>query len=67
MTTASLLWGVLFSSMGVGFLIYGKRQGQIVPFVSGVALVLCPMIIENSLALVSISAVLVSLPYFLRL
>lgn len=31
MNTATLHWEVLFSSIGVGFFIYGKKQRKIVP------------------------------------
>ena len=38
MTTSSLLWGVLFGSIGLGFLIYGRRQRAVVPLLCGLAL-----------------------------
>ena len=34
--TASLLWGVLFSSIGVGYFIYGRKQQKLVPLLSGI-------------------------------
>ena len=39
MSTASLLWGVLFGSIGVGFLMYARKQQAIVPLFCGVALI----------------------------
>lgn len=39
MSTASLLWGISFSAIGVGFFVYGKRQGMIVPWVCGLGLI----------------------------
>jgi len=33
-----LFWGILFSSAGLGFFIYGKKQNAVVPLVAGIAL-----------------------------
>ena len=35
MTTAQLLWGVLFGSIGFGYFLYGKKQRAIAPFLCG--------------------------------
>ena len=67
MTTAILLWGVLFSAIGLGFFIYGRKQRQIVPLLCGLALMVYPYFIANTLALVLVGTVLTALPYFVRL
>ena len=35
---ALLIWGLAFSSMGLGFFIYGKKQQRLVPFLCGLGL-----------------------------
>ncbi len=65
--TASLLWGLLFGSVGFGFLIYGKRQKQVVPFACGLALMVLPYVVSSNLLLVAVGAALVAVPYFVRL
>jgi predicted membrane protein len=65
MEVSTLLWGVLFSSVGLGFFIYGKKQRAPVPLVCGIALMIYPYFIPNVFALVAI--VLSAIPYFLRL
>ena len=65
--TASVLWGLLFGSVGLGFLIYGKRQKQVVPFACGLALMILPYFVASSLLLVALGIALVTVPYFLRL
>ena len=35
MDTSSLLWGLLFGSIGLGFFVYGRRQKRFVPQASG--------------------------------
>jgi hypothetical protein len=67
MSTSSLLWGLLFGSIGLGFLIYGRKQRAVVPLVCGLALMVFPYFISNNILLVGIGIALVSIPYFLRL
>ncbi|MFZ4702429.1 MAG: hypothetical protein ACOYMG_20490 [Candidatus Methylumidiphilus sp.] len=67
MNTASLLWGLLFGSIGLGFFIYGKKQQALVPLVCGLALMIFPYFVTNNLLLVAIGCVLVALPYFFRI
>ena len=62
-----LLWGLLFGSIGLGFFIYGKNQRAVVPLVCGVALMVFPYLVSNVILLVCIGAVLIAIPYFLRL
>jgi hypothetical protein len=64
---STLLWGVLFSSVGLGFFIYGKKQRAPVPLVCGLALMIYPYFIPNVIALVVIGIVLSAIPYFFRL
>ena len=66
MSESSLLWGLLFSSVGVGFFLYGKRQRSIVPLVCGLVLVIYPYFIANAIATVAIGIALMSIPYFFR-
>lgn len=37
-SSATLLAGLVFGSIGLGYLIYGKRQGHAVAWVCGLAL-----------------------------
>ena len=67
MNPSSLLWGVLFGSVGLGYFIYGKRQRAPVPLLSGVALMVFPYFISNSTLLVLAGVALAAIPYFVRL
>jgi len=67
MNTASLLWGLVFSSVGLGFFIYGKKQRAVVPLVCGLTLMIYPYFIANTLLLVGIGVVLIALPYFVSI
>jgi hypothetical protein len=61
-----LLWGLLFSSIGLGFFLYGKKQRAVVPLVCGLVLMIYPYFIPNVIALVAIGVVLSAVPYFFR-
>ncbi len=67
MNTASLLWGLLFGSIGFGFFWYGRKQRAVVPLVCGIALMVFPYFIANNFLLVAIGGGLIALPYFFRI
>lgn len=66
MNASLLLWGVLFGSLGLGYFIYGKKQGAVMPLVCGLALMVFPYFISSTWLLVGVGAVLAALPYFFR-
>jgi len=61
-----LFLGLVFGSIGCGFFIYGKKQSSLVPVVCGVLLMVVPYFISNAPLLFAVGAVLVILPYFMR-
>ena len=67
MVESSLLWGLLFGSIGLGFFVYGKKQRAIVPLVCGLALMVFPYFVSNTLLIVAIGVALITLPYFIRI
>ena len=67
MNTGLLLWGLLFSSIGLGFFLYGRKQRAVVPLVCGLALMVYPYFISNVALLVAVGVALTAVPYFLRL
>jgi hypothetical protein len=62
----TLLWGLVFGSIGVGFCIYGKRQRAAVPLICGIGLVVYPYFVPNVYALIAIGITLCAIPYFFR-
>jgi len=65
-STSSLLWGLIFGSIGVGFFVYGKKQGEVVPLLCGLALMIFPYFVSSTLLLVVIGVALMAIPYFFR-
>ncbi|HET8880599.1 MAG TPA: hypothetical protein VFM56_00355 [Solimonas sp.] len=66
MDTGILLLGVLFSSIGLGFFLYGKKQSRAVPLLCGVALMIYPYFMPNVYALLAVGAALLAIAYFVR-
>jgi hypothetical protein len=66
MNTATLLWGVVFGSIGMGFFLYGKRQGAPVPLICGVLLMVFPYFVSNAWATALIGIALMAIPRFVR-
>ena len=65
--TGVLLWGLLFGSIGLGYFIYGKKQRAVAPLVCGLGLMIFPYFVPNTMLLVGVGALLIAVPYFLRL
>lgn len=67
MSESSLFLGLLFGSIGAGFLLYGRKQRAVVPLLCGLALIIYPFFVSNTALLVVIGIVLTAIPYFVRL
>jgi hypothetical protein len=66
-TTSTLIWGVIFGSIGLGFFVYGKKQKAIIPLFSGIGLMVVPYFISNMYILILSGIVLVALPYAIKI
>jgi hypothetical protein len=63
---STLIWGVIFGSIGLGFFVYGKKQKAVIPLVSGIGLMLFPYFISNIYVLVLSGSVLIVLPFVIK-
>lgn len=66
MSTSWFLWAVLFGSVGLGFIVYARRQRSVMPLICGTALLLLPYLVTQTLPLVLLGFVLMAIPYFFR-
>ena len=62
----ALIASVLFGSIGVGYLIYGKKQQRLTPLIAGMALCAFPYFIPNPYAMVIVGMILAAAPWLLR-
>ena len=65
-SSTSIIFAVLFGAIGMGYLVYGRRQHQGIPLLAGVALCAFPYFVHNVLLVILIGIVLMVLPFFLR-
>jgi hypothetical protein len=61
-----LMVSVLFSSIGAGYVIYGRKQRQVVPLLTGLALCVYPYFLSNGFAIVVVGVLLTALPWLRR-
>ena len=63
---ANFLWGFLFSAIGAGFFLYGRRQTAVVPVACGRALMVYPYFVDDVVMTVVIGVVLVVVPFIVK-
>jgi len=63
----TLMLSVLFSSIGAGYVLYGKKQQQFVPLLTGLALCVYPYFLSNGSAIVIVGLILTAVPWCIRL
>lgn len=66
MDPSTLMWGIVFGSIGLGFFIYGKKQAAMLPLLSGIGLMVLPYFISNLVLLVISGTVLAALPFVIK-
>ncbi|AXK71128.1 amino acid transport protein [Lysobacter sp. TY2-98] len=66
MNTTLLLLGVLLSSVGLGYFIYGRKQGAPPPLVAGIVLMVVPYFISSALLLVAVGVIVAAVPWVMR-
>ena len=63
---STLMWGIIFGSIGLGFFVYGKKQKAMIPILSGIGLMVFPYFISNIYILIMSGIVLIALPFFIK-
>ena len=67
MSTSILLLGVLFSSIGAGYLLYARKQRAPVPLVCGLGLIVFPYFVSNAWVLFAVGCIATLAPWIIRL
>jgi hypothetical protein len=67
MNASTLIWGVIFGSIGLGFFVYGKKQKAVIPLISGIVLMIFPYFISNPYIMILSGIILVALPFFIKI
>ena len=66
-STAQIMWGILFGSLGMGYFIYGKKQGRPVPLIAGICLCIFPSFLSNTWVMVLVGTALSALPFVVKI
>jgi len=61
-----LLLSLVFSSIGLGYFVYGKKQKKMVPLFCGIALMGYTYVVSDLMLIMLLGVVLLALPYFVR-
>lgn len=64
MTT--MLFSVIFGSIGVGYFIYGKKQQKPIPLIVGVALCVAPYAVSDPYMMAALGTALTLIPWFIK-
>jgi uncharacterized membrane protein YGL010W len=67
MDVSTVVLGVIFGSIGLGFFVYGKKQKAVVPLLCGVGLMILPYFLSNLYLLTFFGIILGALPYFIKI
>jgi hypothetical protein len=66
MNTSSLLWGMVFSTIGFSYFIYGKKQKHSMAFLAGIGLMVFSYFVSNVWLMLAIGGALMSLPFVFK-
>jgi hypothetical protein len=62
----SLMFSLLFSSIGMGFMMYGKKMAAFIPMGAGLALMIVPYLITNLIILSVVGLILIVAPFLIH-
>lgn len=64
--TDNLMTSLIFSSIGMGYFIYGKKQKKLVPLLCGIGLMGYTYFVSSLVLLLALGVVLLAIPYFVK-
>ena len=66
MDFTSLMFSMLFGTVGMGFMMCGKKAGELIPVGVGLGLMIFPYFISNLAILLIVCSALMAVPFVLR-
>jgi predicted membrane metal-binding protein len=61
----TLIFSILFGSIGMGYFVYGKKQQAALPLLAGIVLCIFPYFVSSVYIMVLVGVVLTVLPWVL--
>ena len=65
--TDSIIWGFLFGTIGMGYLVYAKKQQRWLAFLSGLGLCAFTYFVSNLVLIIVIGIALIILPFIVKI
>jgi hypothetical protein len=59
----TLIFSILFGSIGMGYFVYGKKQQAALPLLAGIVLCIFPYFVSNVYIMVLVGIILTVLPW----
>ncbi len=66
MNTTTLFLGMIFASIGMGYVIYGRKQRHGIALISGVALCVLPYLVSDILLITLMGVGVMVLPFLFK-
>lgn len=67
MNTTLIFTGLIFGSIGMGYIVYGRKQANMIALLAGVGLCIFPYFISSVWMLITFGTGLVLLPFMIRI
>lgn len=67
MNAGMLLWSFLIGTIGLGYVIYGKKVSNIIALLSGMAMMIYPYFVNNIFVSIIVGIILFFLPFGVKL
>lgn len=65
-TGTLIILGLLFGSVGMGYIVYGRKQHRSIALWAGVGLCAYPYFVSNLIAFIGIGVVLIAAPFIVN-
>lgn len=66
MDITTIIFSTFFGAIGLGYIVYGRKEQKGLPLLAGVGLSVFPFFISNLLLVILIGAGLILLPWFIE-
>ncbi len=66
MDATSLMLAMVFGTLGLGYLMFARKAGLVVPAIAGIALMVVPYFISSAAVMTVVCLSLAALPFILR-
>ena len=65
-SASTLIWGIVFGSVGMAYLVYGKKRQKLGAFIAGLALCIYPYFVNSAWLTALIGLALICVPFVYR-